>query len=116
MKDAPACLDIALKLGHEELSHLQEANLDEAERLSLERKDMMDRAFAAPLQEDRAEFLEKLDRLQSLQSKITASARELHATLSQELKKIRSENKRLTGYKKGSTITPMFNAQLRKKG
>ncbi len=116
MKDGPACLDIALELGQEELAHLQEANLDEAEKLSLERKDMMDRAFAAPPQQERAEFLYKLNRLQNLQNKITASARDLHTTLSQELKKIRTENQRLTGYKKASRITPMFNAKLHKKG
>jgi len=116
MKDGPACLDIALELGREELTHLQEANLDEAERLSLKRKDVMDRAFAAPPVQEKDEFLEKLDRLQNLQNRITASARELHATLSQELKKIRTENQRFTGYRKASTVTPMFNAKLHKKG
>ncbi len=116
MKDGPACLDIALELGQEKLSHLQEASLDEAERLSLKRKDMMYRAFATPPQQERAGFLDKLNRLQNLQNRITASARNLHTTRSQELKKIRTENQRLTGYKKASRVTPIFNANLHKKG
>ena len=116
MKDGTACLDIALELGQQELSHLHEANIEEAEKLSLKRQDMMDKAFAVPPDQERAEFLDKLNRLQNLQNKITASARDLHSTLSRELKKIRTENQRLTGYKKASTVTPMFNAKLHKKG
>ncbi len=117
MKEAQAYLDRALELGHQELSHIHEENVDEADKLSLEREEIVNRIsdFSRnnPQPED---FQEKLRRLQHLQNRITASARELHTSLSQELKRIRAENQRFTGYKNASTITPLFSSNLHKKG
>ncbi|MFW5731186.1 MAG: hypothetical protein ACOCPN_02385 [Desulfonatronovibrionaceae bacterium] len=109
-------LDIAHDLGIRELECLESQDIQQAEALAQERGKLMNSVFNSATMDNRDEFLEKLKKLQRMQTRITESARNLHEVLSQELKRVKTENIRFTGYKKASTVTPIFNPYLNKKG
>ncbi len=99
-----------------ELASLEEEDVETARELARQRSDIFDNVFASSFDGDNEQFVEKLNRLQKMQSRITVSARKLHKALSEELKRVKNENHRFSGYKKASAITPLFNPYLNKKG
>lgn len=109
-------LDLAYDISQMELSSIEEEDLVKARELAEKRTQIVESVFAADSHADRDQFLEKLLKLQKMQSRITESAKKLHNVLSNELKRVKNENARFTGYKKATTVTPLFNPYLNKKG
>ncbi|MCA1742478.1 MAG: hypothetical protein LC631_00755 [Desulfovibrionales bacterium] len=84
--------------------------------LAEQRAQIVDSVLESDHHANRDQFLEKLSKLQKMQTRITESAKKLHSVLSSELKRVKTENTRFTGYKKATTVTPLFNPYLNKKG
>ena len=109
-------LDLAYDISQMELSSLEEEDLVKAREFAEQRAQIVESVFASDCQTDRDQFMEKLLKLQKMQTRITESARKLHNVLTSELKRVKTENARFTGYKKATTVTPLFNPYLNKKG
>ncbi|WP_028575854.1 hypothetical protein [Desulfonatronovibrio hydrogenovorans] len=116
MNNASARLDLAYDLSCRELASLEEEDIEQAHELAEERAKIFDELFSSSSSARPEQFTEKLKKLQKMQFQLTDSARKLHGTLREELKRVKGENQRLTGYKKCSSITPMFSSYLNKKG
>lgn len=54
--------------------------------------------------------------MQTLHASLRNEARVLYQTLKDELVKLRSENKRLGGYRAGATITPLHSRLMSRSG
>ncbi len=109
-------LDMAYDISRMELTSLDEQDLEKAGELARQRSRILDQLFTSPGKNNSEEFRDKLLRLQKMQARITLSARKLHKELSEELKRVKTENNRFTGYKKATSVTPLFNPCLNKKG
>lgn len=62
------------------------------------------------------QFLEKLIRIQKMNTQLRSEVKALHQSLKEELVKIRSENKRIGGYRTGALITPLTSRLINRKG
>ncbi|MFP4084017.1 MAG: hypothetical protein ACLFP9_07455 [Desulfonatronovibrio sp.] len=109
-------LDQAYDISRMELDSLQDEDIETARKLAEKRGKILENVFNSPPGTGSDQFLEKLHKLQKMQSRITESARNLHSVLAKELKKVKMENQRFSGYKKASSVTPIFNPYLNKKG
>ncbi len=61
-------------------------------------------------------FREKLVRMQITNTRLRNEAKLLHQTLKEELLKLRSETKRMGGYRGGAIITPLVPRLLSRRG
>lgn len=61
-------------------------------------------------------FLDRLTQLQSLNARLRHEARALHQSLKEELLRLRSENRRLGGYRESAVITPLDNRLVSRRG
>jgi hypothetical protein len=62
------------------------------------------------------DFLDKVLLIQDMNSRLRHEARALHQSLKEELLKLRSETKRLGGYRNGALVTPLNRRVLSRKG
>ena len=116
MNNLSSQLDLAYDISQMELASLEDEDIETAWQLAEERGKIFDHVFSCSDKSSNAKFLKKLRKLQQMQSQITESAKKLHQVLSDELKKVKAENQRFAGYKKASSVTPLFNPYLSKKG
>lgn len=72
--------------------------------------------LAAGPQGQEAAFRDKLVRMQATNSRLRNEARLLHQALKEELLKLRSESKRMGGYRTGAVITPIESRLLSRRG
>lgn len=116
MNNAFSQLDEAYDISLMELNSLEDQDVEKAQELARQREEIFNNVFSSNHNLDKDMFLEKLLKLQKMQARITDSAKKLHTVLRDELQKVRCENKRFSGYKKASTVTPLFNPYLNKRG
>lgn len=92
-------LDRALDLARRELGHLAADEVDAVPPLVKQREQLLHEAFAAgDGSTEPGELLGKLRQLRSMQRQLTGEAQRLHERLRQDLTRVRSENRRITGY------------------
>ncbi|MFP5222157.1 MAG: hypothetical protein ACLGSA_07700 [Acidobacteriota bacterium] len=116
MKDEIDILELALETGRRELDQLAEGEVDEAERLSMERLALMEEAWRMRDPKKIGALKEKLMQLQSLQGQITAEARRLHDAIRRDLLRAKQENQRLTGYRSSLRVSPIGGRFVDKAG
>lgn len=116
MNNLSGQLDQAYDISRMELDSLKDEDIETARKLAEQREEILEHIFNSAPGTANDQFMEKLHKLQKMQSRITESAKNLHMVLAKELKKAKIENQRFSGYKKASSITPIFNPYLSKKG
>ena len=108
-------LEKALALAEEEMTLLQDGDVDgahlhAAQRIALTEQAWAMRSQAAPAESaDRARLTmlqEKLMQLQAMQHRLTAEARRLHASIKAELQRSRKESARHAAYGKALRPAP----------
>lgn len=109
-------IDRALETGERELACLRSGEVEEAERLAMDRGEMLKMAWDAPASDPMELLRDKLMRLKNLQGLLTSEARRLHADLKEDLKRARQENQRLSGYKATRQTAPGVSAFLDRVG
>jgi hypothetical protein len=119
MPECLSLLDQALDLGEQEMEFLEAGDVDGLSDAATERRRLIEEAerLRGTERVDVDLLVEKLQKLRSMLSSLTARARTLHETLTDDLSRIRREGRRLAGYGKASKITPLFGrCHLSKKG
>ena len=66
--------------------------------------------------EKREAFLDKLTKLQDMNARLRHEARALHRSLKEELLRLRSENRRMGGYRGSAIVTPMNSLLVSRRG
>lgn len=116
MAEASDAYERVMGLGQEELAVI--ANRDTVRLGSVLRE--RQESIVAFLEDDTArqeeDFLDKLVLIQNMNSRLRSEVRALHQSLKEELLKLRSENKRIGGYRNGALITPLNRRVLSRKG
>ncbi len=103
-------LEEAYEMQLHELSLLEEEDLAGAYRVAQQREAKMKDSLAAnPDVQNSTELVDKVKKLQELQSQVSGMARKLRDDLEEELIRVRSENTRFSGYKQASKVTPLTN-------
>jgi hypothetical protein len=103
-------LDEVYELQVRELSCMQEEDISGAMEIARERNAKLQNTFPFELQETQSrELVEKIKRLQDIQSQISGMAKKLRDDLEDELIRVRSESTRFNGYKQASRRTPLTN-------
>ncbi len=116
MSDEIEFLEQALDVGRQELHHLAEGEVDEAERLAEERLTLMEEAWRMRDPKRVSTLKEKLMQLQGLQGQITAEAKKLHAAIKRDLLRAKQENQRLSGYRSSLRVSPLGSRFIDKVG
>lgn len=105
-----------MNLSRQEQVLVAQGNGDGLESVLSQREEAINAFLAsAPHQRDE-QFLAKLIHIQKTHAQLQNEVKALHQSLKDELHKIRSENKRLGGYKTGAQITPLTSRLLNKTG
>ncbi len=112
MDEALKRLDEAYSLGEQELQHLLGEDLDQMAETAEQRNRLVKEALrvsTVELTEDNeAEFLEKVRRLERQHGMLFTEARKLHKRLREDLAKLKKENKRITAYHGAHRPTPLI--------
>jgi hypothetical protein len=66
--------------------------------------------------EQDGEFLDKIEKIRDMNTMLSREARLLHQSLKEELLKLRQENRRMSGYRSGATVTPLERRVISRKG
>lgn len=116
MSGADRLLDEAYDIGRREYDCLIEGDVDQVEGLAKERGKLIQEALDGFSGEPLDLFVEKLQRLSSLQGALSEEAKRLHASIKADLLKLRQENRRMTGYQGATRFTPLASKFLNKRG
>lgn len=99
-------LDEALSIGRRELTCLVEGDVFGAEKFAHDRERILDEALEGLSGGSLRQLSDKLREMRSLHEEITGRARELRASLKQDLTSMKRQNKRISGYSFGSGNMP----------
>ncbi len=113
MADSDDIFQQALDLGERELGCLKAKDVDGAEALARERKELLDRLFASKSDNG---LRYKLEQLQNQQTHLTREARDLQGLLKKEILRVRGQNKRYGGYRNAANVTPISSRFVNKRG
>ncbi len=116
MAEARDAFERIMGLGEEEMAAIGERDTDRIGRLVREREDSISAFMASDEARQDQAFLEKLLSIQAMNTRLGHEARVLHQSLKEELLKLRSENRRLGGYRNGALVTPLNRHVLSRKG
>ncbi|MDK2956809.1 MAG: hypothetical protein PWQ57_2305 [Desulfovibrionales bacterium] len=104
-------LDQALRIGETELIHLQSGEVEEAEKLAMNRSKLLGEAIADREGVSLTDMLDKLHQLKRLQGRITTEALKLQDSFRKDLQNAKRQNKRLVGYGKAMKKTSAVQAK-----
>jgi len=115
------CLELleqALDAGQRELDCISAGEVDELAETARERGRLIEEAWNLRDTEGVRldDLLDKLQKLRSLQGKLSREARVLHSSLAEDLQRVKKQGQRLAGYGKASKITPMINRFVSRQG
>ena len=116
MTKSDSLLNEALLTSQEELSCLKARDVDGVTRLTDKRMKLMDRAFKIRDGTSDKQFLDKLMELNEFHTILSAEAKNLHASLKNELLRLKSENRRFSGYSRGAHVKNMSNRYISRIG
>ena len=116
MENSLSLLDDALEISERELDLLLSEDYDQAQEFAAQRQSLIDKALQPPLNETSSEVARRLSRLRDMQGKLSREAKAIHSRLKNDLVRIRSEKKRLTGYGNSSKVLPFVNHFVSKHG
>lgn len=119
MADCLTLLDQALDVGHKELDSIAAGDVDAVSDLAKQRSELVEQAWTQKDCEpvDVNVLLTKLRRLRTLQGQLTSEAKRLHASLRDDLLRVKRESHRMQGYGKSSKVTPLYGrSMLHKRG
>ncbi len=117
MAETLKLLDQALEIGYEELRFLVAGEVDDAFDAAERRGVLTDQALETKESVSLDDILEKLNKLKNLQGQLTAEAKKLHASLRQDIGRVKKENVRFKGYGSAARGTPLIaNRYLNKVG
>lgn len=96
-----------MDLGRREAVHIAAEDTEGLSAVLSEREEAINAFVQAGPGEKRDAFLDKLARLQDMNARLRHEARALHRSLKEELLRLRSENRRMGGYRGSAIVTPM---------
>lgn len=117
MAETLQLLDQALEIGHEELKYLAAGEVEDAFEAAERRGFLTTQALETKESVSLDQILDKLNRLKSLQGQLTSEAKKLHATLKDDITRVKQEGTRFKGYGKAVRGTPLIqNRYINKVG
>lgn len=117
MADTLNLLDQAIEIGHEELRLLVAGEVDDAFEAAERRGFLTSQALETKASISLDQILDKLNKLKSLQGQLTSEAKKLHASLKQDITRVKKENVRFKGYGSVARGTPLMpNRYINKVG
>ncbi len=105
-----------VNLGRQEAVHLAAEDTEGLAAVLSEREEAINAFIQAGPGEKREEVLDKLTKLQDMNARLRHEARALHRSLKEELLRLRSENRRLGGYRGSAIVTPMNSLLVSRRG
>ncbi|MBU1002726.1 MAG: hypothetical protein KKE73_09405 [Proteobacteria bacterium] len=117
----PQCLNLleqALDAGERELECLAAGEIESIEVVAQERGRLIEEAWLLRETEQVSveDLLDKLQKLKSLQGKLSREARTLHSNLAEDLSRIKKQGRRLAGYHRSTKFTPLYSRFVSKQG
>ena len=109
-------LDMALELSHLEMGYLESGDVERAEESAAERGELIRKALSSDEDIKADQFMEKLVQLKNIQGRLTDEAKRLHASLKEDLQRVRQESRRMNGYHKATQYTPLMRSRYSKLG
>jgi len=108
----------ALDAGERELECIASGEVDGIEEAAQERGRLIEEAWSLRETEQVSvdELLEKLQKLKSMQGKLSREARSLHSNLSEDISRMKKQGRRLAGYHKATKVTPLYSRFVSKQG
>lgn len=117
MAETLKLLDQALEIGYEELRFLVAGEVDDAFEAAERRGSLTSQALETKESVSLDQILEKLKKLKNLQGQLTSEARKLHASLRQDIGRVKKESTRFKGYGNAVRGTPLIaNRYINKVG
>jgi hypothetical protein len=116
MAEAGDAYERIMGLGQEELAVIADRDTVRLGSLLRERQESIATFLGDDTARQEEDFLDKLLLIQDMNSRLRHEARALHQSLKEELLKLRSENRRIGGYRNGALITPLNRRVLSRKG
>jgi len=105
-----------MDLGREEAALIADRDTERLGSVLREREDAISAFVAGEDAGLDSAFMEKLLAIQAMNSRLRNEARTLHQSLKDELLRLRSENRRMSGYRNGAMITPLKRQVLSRRG
>ncbi len=99
-------------LGQEEMGLVAARDTERLSGVLLARESAIQRFLASDAARRDEEFLDKLARISAMNGQLQREVRALHQSLKEELLKLRSENRRMGGYRNGALITPLSSRRI----
>ncbi|NLY40312.1 MAG: hypothetical protein GX055_01640 [Desulfovibrionales bacterium] len=116
MPDTQKYFERFCQLGREEQALIAQQDTKRLGEVASEREVVMREFLDSAGQHHDDAFFAKLRQMQALHTSLRSEAQTLYQTLKDELLKLRSENKRLGGYRAGATITPLHSQLMSRSG
>lgn len=116
MVDAGDAFERIMLLGREESAVIAEHDTERLSQVLREREEAVTAFIGDGAARQDQAFLDKLLCIQDMNSRLRNEARALHQSLKEELLKLRSENRRMGGYRSGALVTPLGRRALSRKG
>lgn len=116
MSDTVDVIERIGKLAREEHGRLEQQDVDGLEVTLKEREKAIFGYLTSDVASQDEAFLDKLYQLRDMNSRLRSEALALHQSLKEELLRLRSENKRMGGYRNGAVVTPINRRILSKRG
>ena len=108
--------DTIASMGQEELALIASGDVNSLS-LAVNRQEKALQEFVQAGSKEREDvFLDKLLQLKAMNANLQQEARILHQSLKEELIKLRSENRRIGGYRNGAIVIPLTRRLLNRKG
>lgn len=116
MSHAADGFDRIMELGLEEQALLAEGDVVGLGQVLKAREAAISDYLQGDAQTQDERFLDKLLRIRDMNTQLRSEAWALHQTLKEELLRLRSENRRMGGYRNSAIITPLAPRLLNRKG
>lgn len=105
-----------VSLGREEMELIARGDADQLGPALQRREETISQFLADDATRRETDFMDKLLQIQDMNTSLRHAARALHQSLKDELIKLRSENKRMSGYRNGALVTPLAKRVISRKG
>lgn len=104
------------RMGQEELALIATQDVQALDQAVTRRERALQEFIDAGNKGQEDAFLDKLLQLKAMHASLQGEVRALHQSLKEELLKLRSENRRMGGYRNGGVVIPLTNRLISRRG
>ena len=116
MAEATDAYQRILGLCRDEMASIRDQDTQRLCSVLREREEAVELFMRGEASGQDADFLDKLEKIRDMNAMLSREARLLHQSLKEELLKLRQENRRISGYRSGATVTPLERRVISRKG